>query len=166
MNTGRSTTRRAIPVRTRRQVETRAGNCCEYCKSPAAFSSDTFSLDHVIPAGLRGSDDSENLALACQGCNGPKQDATSAPDPVSGETVPLFNPRQDLWRSHFEWREDFTQVVGRTGTGRATVEKLHLNRTGVVNLRRVLRQAGEVHPPADTLDLGETGNLPAPPSVP
>jgi hypothetical protein len=31
-------------------------------------------------------------------------------------------------------------------TGRATVEKLQVNREGVVNLRRVPREAGE-HPP-------------------
>ncbi len=37
-------------------------------------------------------------------------------------------------------------MVGITPTGRATLEKLQLNREGVVNLRRVLRLADE-HPP-------------------
>jgi hypothetical protein len=36
-------------------------------------------------------------------------------------------------------------IIGRTATGRATVEALHLNRPELVNLRRVLRAAGE-HP--------------------
>jgi hypothetical protein len=34
-----------------------------------------------------------------------------------------------------------------TPTGRATVEKLQLNREGVVNLRQVMAMAGK-HPPA------------------
>lgn len=47
--------------------------------------------------------------------------------------------------------EKYTLVIGRTPTGRATVEKLQLNREGVVNLRRLLVTMGQ-HPPeeADT----------------
>lgn len=37
-------------------------------------------------------------------------------------------------------------IVGRTATGRATVEELHLNRPELLNLRRVLKTVGE-HPP-------------------
>ena len=37
-------------------------------------------------------------------------------------------------------------MVGVTATGRATIEALRLNRSGVVNLRRILYLAGE-HPP-------------------
>ncbi|MCC6281568.1 MAG: HNH endonuclease, partial [Saprospiraceae bacterium] len=39
-----------------------------------------------------------------------------------------------------------THVFGRTAVGRATVEKLGLNRMGVVNLREVLVMVG-THPP-------------------
>ena len=44
------------------------------------------------------------------------------------------------------WSDDFTQVIGKTPCGRATVEALRLNRFGVVNLRRLLRSAN-LHPP-------------------
>jgi hypothetical protein len=37
------------------------------------------------------------------------------------------------------------RIEGRTATGRATVLALHLNSPALVNLRRVLRAAGE-HP--------------------
>ncbi len=37
-------------------------------------------------------------------------------------------------------------VLGLISIGRATVEKLQLNRAGLVNLRRILVEAGE-HPP-------------------
>jgi hypothetical protein len=60
--------------------------------------------------------------------------------------VPLFHPRRDRWGDHFAWNADFTRIVGLTPTGRATVEKLQLNRVGVVNLRRVMLIAG-LHPP-------------------
>jgi hypothetical protein len=40
-------------------------------------------------------------------------------------------------------------AIGLTPTGRATVERLQLNREGVVNLRRVLRTIGQ-HPPMDS----------------
>jgi hypothetical protein len=42
--------------------------------------------------------------------------------------------------------DDFEQVIGKTPCGRATVEALRLNRFGVVNLRRLLRDAN-LHPP-------------------
>jgi hypothetical protein len=42
--------------------------------------------------------------------------------------------------------EDDTLIIGLTPTGRATVEKLQLNRLGVVNLRRVLSLM-DLHPP-------------------
>jgi len=60
--------------------------------------------------------------------------------------APLYNPREHRWSEHFAWNEDFTVLVGMTPTGRATIVKLALNRVAVVNLRRVLRAAGE-HPP-------------------
>jgi hypothetical protein len=37
-------------------------------------------------------------------------------------------------------------IIGRTAIGRATVAALQINRTELLNLRRVLRAAGE-HPP-------------------
>jgi hypothetical protein len=67
-------------------------------------------------------------------------------DPVNGELVPLYHPRNQLWEAHFVWNEDFAIVVGLTPTGRATIERLQLNREGVVNLRRMLRAINQ-HPP-------------------
>jgi hypothetical protein len=88
------------------------------------------------------------LAWSCQGCNNRKYTSVEALDPVSGETVPLYHPRRQRWHEHFAWNEDYTVVLGLTPTERATVEKLQLNRAGVVNLRHVLHHIG-AHPPAD-----------------
>jgi hypothetical protein len=132
----------------KRRVEQRAGECCEYCRSQLRFAMQSFSIEHLDPDVAEGGESLDNLALSCQGCNNHKYNKTKAPDPRSGQTVPLYNPRRDRWHEHFAWSADYTQIIGLTPVGRATVEALHLNRPGLVNLRRVLFAAGE-HPPPD-----------------
>jgi len=67
-------------------------------------------------------------------------------DLVTGETAALFNPRTQRSEEHFAWNDDFTLMIGLTATGGATIAALQLNRPGLVNLRRLLMQAGQ-HPP-------------------
>ncbi len=129
-------------------VSERAEGRCEYCRSPAAFAHQSFSLEHIRPRSRKGKRSPTNLALSCQGCNNHKYNRTKAADPVSGAGVSLFHPRRHSWGDHFAWSEDATQILGLTPLGRATVEALQLNREALVNLRRVLVQAGE-HPPHD-----------------
>ncbi|MCP4663357.1 MAG: HNH endonuclease [bacterium] len=138
--------KRRPTARDKEKVARRAHGYCEYCKSRAEFSPDTFSIEHIVPEARNGSHDLSNLALSCQGCNNRKFISIDAVDPTTGERVPLFHPRQDRWSDHFAWNEDCTLLIGLTPTGRATVERLDLNRTGVVNLRRVLLIVG-LHPP-------------------
>lgn len=135
-----------IPAPVRRIVATRARNYCEYCRCSDRFATESFSVEHIQPQSAEGASVLENLAWSCMGCNGHKHVKTQATDPETGETVALFHPRQQIWDEHFGWNETFTQVVGRTPCGRATVEALYLNREGVMNLRLVLANAG-LHPP-------------------
>lgn len=58
----------------------------------------------------------------------------------------LYNPRTDIWAEHFKWDDDFIEILGISPTGRATITRLDLNRLGLLNLRRLLVQAG-FHPP-------------------
>jgi hypothetical protein len=132
----------------RQFIVERAGWCCEYCRSPERFATHSFALEHIIPRSRGGASTQDNLALSCQGCNNHKYTKVDARDPASGETVPLFHPRQQRWRDHFAWNEDTTIVIGLTPTGRATVEALRLNRPQIVNLRRALSRIGE-HPPPE-----------------
>ncbi len=138
-----------LTAKQKEAVARRAGGCCEYCGSQARFSPDPFSIEHIMPRSKGGTDEDENLALACQGCNNRKYTHVEARDPVSGNLVSLYHPRHQRWTDHFSWNEDFTLVIGLTPTGRATVELLKLNREGVVNLRRVLCTI-EQHPPRDS----------------
>jgi len=128
-----------------RLIAERAQWRCEYCRSPAAFSTQPFEVDHLIPRSKNGLTAPENLALSC-GCNRYKGNGTHG-DPQTGRVMPLFHPRRQRWTRHFAWSEDFMVVIGRTATGRATVEALHLNRPELINLRRALRAIGE-HPSA------------------
>lgn len=126
----------------------RARGCREYCRSQARFSTQAFSVEHIIPRSRGGGDTLDNLALACQGCNNHKYIKVEDRDPVTGETVSLFHPRRQKWHVHFAWNEEFAHIIGLTPEGRATVEALQLNRDGLVNLRRILYSAGE-HPPKE-----------------
>ena len=130
----------------RAKIEERAEKLCEYCRSPLEFSPDPFSAEHIFPVSKGGTDDLENLALACQGCNGYKSTKTEAFDVMSRMTAQFYNPRRDLWNEHFVWSEDFTEIIGKTARGRVTITVLKLNRQRVKNLRRILVLAGE-HPP-------------------
>ncbi len=123
----------------------RAQGCCEYCHSQARFSTQEFSVEHIIPVSCGGETVYDNLALACQGCNNHKYTKTKGGNPENGEIVPLYNPRQQRWQEHFTWNHDYTLIVGLTPIGLATVETLKLNREGLVNLRRVLYTTGD-HP--------------------
>lgn len=129
-------------------VVQRAQGRCEYCRSPAAFAHQRFSLEHILPRSLKGKRTRRNTALSCQGCNNHKYNRTKAIDPVSMEIVPLYHPRRHRWQDHFAWSNDATLILGLTPIGRATVEALQLNREPLVNLRRVLVRAGE-HPPEE-----------------
>ena len=108
----------------KKEVARRAKQCCEYCQSQARFSPDPFSIEHIKPRSRGGTDEPSNLAFSCQGCNNHKYTSVEAIDPISGETVQLFDPRRQKWNDHFVWNADQRIVLGLTPVGRATVQKL------------------------------------------
>lgn len=138
--------KRKVSQPLQRLVSEQAQFCCEYCLSQEAYSPDPFSTEHIIPESLGGNSEKDNLARACQGCNNHKHTKTTGLDPITLREVPLFHPRRDVWGEHFAWSRDFTELIGLTPTGRATIVEIRLNRQNVVNLRRVLILA-EKHPP-------------------
>ena len=124
----------------------RAKGYCEYCKCSADFTTELFSIEHILPRSKRGLNDLENLAWACIGCNIFKSSKIEYLDPVSQQIFILFNPRTMIWDIHFTWDETLTFIIGKTAIGRATIEALKLNRYQLRNLRRALIAIGE-HPP-------------------
>jgi 5-methylcytosine-specific restriction endonuclease McrA len=78
----------------------RAQNACEYCclhqeDSPLA----TLHIEHIIPKFHGGSDDIDNLALACIDCNLHKGTNLTGIDPETGALTELFHPRHQEWMS-------------------------------------------------------------------
>lgn len=126
-----------------RRVHERAAFQCEYCQTGQRVTGQAMHVEHIKPDG---SNDLDNLALACATCNLSKARATFAPDPDTGNLVPLFNPRTQVWAEHFEWIENGTILLGLTPFGRATIVRLQMNVARIVNARKVWVRAGE-HPP-------------------
>ena len=94
------------------RVAQRAGHCCEYCQAPEVIFNFPFEVEHMVPLGLGGPDDDENLALSCRSCNIFRSDALGGTDPESGTIVGLFNPRQNAWRDHFSFNKGTGELNG------------------------------------------------------
>lgn len=125
-----------IPSELRRLVREDGGHRCGYCRISEFVSATELVIDHIVPESAGGPTIRENLWLVCTRCNQFKGDRIDAPDPQTGENVPLFNPRTQAWAEHFGWSEDGTEVIGRTDCDRATVEALRLNRELAILARR------------------------------
>lgn len=72
-------TREPISRAVRRQVRDRAGNRCEYCQHPTAFSCAPFVCEHVVPRVRGAGNTAAELAWARPACNGHKYAKTHAP---------------------------------------------------------------------------------------
>ena len=127
-----------------RLVHERARNCCEYCQTCRETIGQAMHVEHIDPGG---GDNPENLCLACPTCNLSKARATSALDPLTGRTVPLFHPRRQQWQEHFRWIENARRMQGLTPTGRATVERLRMNQERLI-VAWALWVKAHCHPPS------------------
>jgi hypothetical protein len=116
-----------ISEATKQSVRERAEYLCEYCHSLELLSANRFTIDHIVPRSLGGSDDIDNLALACRRCNERRYNFVAGIDPETQEIVPIFNPRQQQWVEHFFWTLDGTVIQGSTPVGRATCIRFDLN---------------------------------------
>src|ERR1044072_3449728 len=93
-----------ISAALRREVRERAGERCEYCLLAESQAFFPHQPDHLIALKHGGVTALANLALACVDCNRFKGSDIASIDPVTGELVPLFNPRTQYWYDHFDLR--------------------------------------------------------------
>ena len=123
---------------TRSFVRQRAGDCCEYCGRPQSDSPlARLQIEHIIPRKHGGSDDVDNLAIACIDCNLGKSSNLTGIDPATGDStqpIQLFNPRTQSWDDHFQ--RSGSLILGRTDVGRTTVYVLNMNTEDQVERRR------------------------------
>jgi len=111
----------------RERIKERAASRCEYCRAPEGIGAYTFHLEHITPRISGGGNTDDNFAFSCWHCNSKKGKQTSARDPQSGATVPLFNPRSEDWDTHFRCDKVTAMIHGKTSTGRATVQAFAMN---------------------------------------
>lgn len=128
----------AVDAETRRLVRVRAGARCEYCQLPEKFSPVArLQVEHITPRKHGGIDDASNLALACIDCNLRKGSNLTGIDPLSGNVIRIFNPRNQRWSDHFAWNG--ARIDGLTEVGRTTIRVLEMNSEDRIQLRLALQ---------------------------
>jgi 5-methylcytosine-specific restriction endonuclease McrA len=133
----------------RDRVRASAQDRCGYCQSLQKYVLGILEIEHIIPKAAGGSDEEENLWLACRLCNSYKGVQTQGQDPESDRNVQLFNPRLQQWTRHFIWINNGTHIEGITACGRATVVAMQLNNPYAVPVRQAWISAGW-HPPTES----------------
>ncbi|GAB4511716.1 MAG: hypothetical protein OHK0046_10180 [Anaerolineae bacterium] len=126
----------------RNHIRQLAGHCCEYCRLAEDSRLVKFQIDHIIPLKHSGTDETENLCLACLKCNSFKGANVAALDPETGEATKLYNPRQQQWDDHFQINNNAT-LEGKTPEGRATINVLRINEESRVKHRQMLMMLEE-----------------------
>lgn len=129
-----------IPTELRHLVYERANGRCEYCLIPELAVFAVHEIDHIIARKHGGQTTSENLALSCMICNKHKGTDLTSIDPETGEIIPLYHPRRDIWNDHFQLRGPI--FIPLTTTGRVTIRLLRLNLSERLEERELLLAAG------------------------
>lgn len=118
----------------RSAVRERAGHRCEYCRRRQETSPlIPLQIEHVIPRKHGGTDNLDNLGLACAECNLHKSSNLTGIDPETNRMTPLFDPRRQRWAEHFAW--DGLRITGLTPSERTTVRVLVLNSSARLRVR-------------------------------
>ena len=134
----------AIPLAIQREVRRRTGDACEYCRMPDDADEVAHTVDHIVARQHHGSDDLDNLALACLSCNLHKGPNLAGLDPDSGRVEPSFYPRRDQWDQHFRWSG--ARLAALTATGRVTIDVLTINDERNLTAREALIAEGRFPP--------------------
>ncbi len=118
----------------RKTVEHRVNHRCEYCQIHSNDMFLSFELDHIIPIKHGGSNDFENLALACPHCNQHK--GSDFATIFKNQIIRLFNPRVDKWPDHFEVFNG--EINSKSKVGEASIKIFHFNEPDLIILRQLL----------------------------
>jgi len=120
----------------RQLVIERSQSCCEYCLIHQNFSLYSHEIDHIIAVKHGGKTSPENLALSCLPCNRHKGSDFATLEPNTGEIIPLFNPRLQIWDENFILKN--AEIIGITSIGQATSRLLMFNSSNRVRSRQLL----------------------------
>lgn len=127
----------------------RANRVCEYCLISEEDSYFQHQIEHIISLKHTGSDELDNLALACVFCNRNKGSDIASLIPETAEVVRLYNPRTDRWADHFQIDEAVIKPL--TAIGEATIRILQMNHVDRILEREILSRLGRYPSEAATL---------------
>lgn len=123
-------------------ISERANHRCEYCQAPEVVFNFPFEVEHIIPLSRQGTNDADNLALACRSCNLRKGNRVSGYEPDSEIEIFFFHPRKDQWSDHFQVNDRSGSIVGLTAIGKITVASLEMNSAPQVTARQLWIRLG------------------------
>ena len=128
-------------------ISARAGQRCEYCRMHQELQGAVFHVEPPsLPRKLGGSDELDNLAWACPGCNLTKAIRVKLRDRSAGQEVPgVSSPARTAGPQHFAWQG--YEMVGLTPIGRAVVDAFDLNHDRRLRVRHVEERFGLFPPP-------------------
>lgn len=112
------------------------GGRCGYCGVSESSVGGELEVDHFCPQAAGGSDDVENLVYACTACNRFKGDYAPVPD--APESLRLLHPGVDDLPAHM-YEQVHGDLIGLTARGWFHIQRLHLNRPQLVEMRRLHR---------------------------
>lgn len=130
------------------KIRLQAKNRCGYCQLPQKLNPTLLEIEHILAVSQGGTDDEENLWLACRECNSHKSSKVYGFDLKTNKKIKLFNPRKQNWNRHFKFSDDKTKIIGKTACGRATVEVLKLNSELLISVRKLWVEF-DLFPPKD-----------------
>jgi hypothetical protein len=109
------------------------GHSCGYCGVSELWVGGELEIDHFRPLRHGGADTLDNLVYACTICNRFKSDYWHADD--APDNLRLLHPFKDDLDVHLLQTSD-GKLAGLTPRGRFHIDRLHLNRPLLVELRR------------------------------
>jgi hypothetical protein len=121
-------------------VSYRANFRCEYCKIRELDSFLAFHIDHFISQKHGEGNEEANLIYSCPDCNTCKGTDLTTFIKNYQDIVPLFNPRTQDWKEHFQYEDGF--IIPLSREAEATIKLLQLNNPDRIIQRRFLEKAG------------------------
>jgi HNH endonuclease len=126
----------AVSEASRAAARNTYGGRCGYCGVSETAVGNELEIDHFHPLVAGGSDEEENLVYACTACNRFKGDYTPAPG--APESLRLFHPKRDNLEGHIVETAQ-ARLSGITARGWFHIQRLHLNRNQLVEMRSLRR---------------------------
>lgn len=126
----------AVTTETRAAVRAAFGGRCGYCGVSEASVGGELEIDHFHPQAAGGSDEIGNLVYACTACNRFKGDYAPALD--APESLRLLRPQRDDMNAHIT-ETAHGRLLGLTPRGWFHIQRLHLNRLQLIEMRQLHR---------------------------